>query len=80
MRVYTTSYTGVKRKNPADLAGGRGVMMLDWLFNKLEEITCKHDYELIDEYKGINGFGLIGYCSVYRCKKCGKVVTVTYYP
>ena len=55
-------------------------MMLDWLFNKLEEITCKHEYELIDKYKGINGFGLIGYRSVYRCKKCGKVEIGTYYP
>lgn len=46
----------------------------------LDELICDHEYELIDEYQGENGFGMIGYRKVYRCRKCLKTECVDYYP
>lgn len=53
--------------------------MLDFLF-KNKEPECSHEWELVDSYKGENGFGLIGYRRIYICKKCLKSKEITYYP
>lgn len=55
--------------------------MLNWLIGcSLDELICDHEYELIDEYRGENGFGMIGYRKVYRCRKCLKTECIDYYP
>lgn len=49
-------------------------------FRKKEETKCEHAWVLVDSYKGENGFGLIGYCKVYQCRKCLKMTKTTYFP
>lgn len=55
--------------------------MINWL-KKLTQQTnnCEHNWQLIDSFRGENGFGLIGYRWVYKCSKCGKLKETTYYP
>lgn len=54
--------------------------MLSWLFDKLYELKCNHQYDLVDKYKGKNLMGMIGYRKIYRCRKCLKTKCIDYYP
>lgn len=59
----------------------KGEKMFDLVFNSPKEQTkCVHDWRLVVSYKGENGFGLIGYCKVYQCRKCLKMTQTIYYP
>ena len=41
---------------------------------------CNHKWVLIDQFRGVDGFGLIVYRKTYQCEYCGKIIHEDYKP